>query len=618
MPASIAALAECTTSEFECDNGSCISQFDVCNGVKNCPDGSDETVMTCIAQRQHCTSPYFACTYGACVIGTAACNSLPECADGSDETLRRCADEDVLALDDRKLQGNCRENEIKCPSGICIDKRNTLCNGKDDCGDGTGFDESVALCGHMECPGYSFQCGTGGCISGSEICNGKNDCFDGSDEAPKLCNTTETRPRPATNGPTGATVISQSQGPCPLPPGDERPIVMDRNNRLLTEPIPRGAVSFSCPANSGYYLEGELHGQCTKSGWSPPEVPKCVKYCSNKNGELYGYSTKPTCTLNGQLENCDKSAHKPDTEVTFECKTGFNKLSFPTSMRCLRGGSWSGGRTPCVQDCGEIATPTKAFVFNGVNVNNTVVPWHVGLYAWHNEKDYHFQCGGSLLTPDLVITAAHCVYDETTRRAYTADTFKIVAAKFYRDYNEKSTDVASGVKIIEIARGYSGRSSNYLQDLALLTLETAFEISDLIRPICVNFHTFAEKESINDHVMGQFAGWSIEDDHKLQIVTAESKANSMCKENLQDIQADKFCIFTHGKSLACQGDSGGGFTAPVHTNYLSRIAKRHHLYGVISNAPNADQCAHSLTVMTNIQHFEEMILRAMIDSRSRA
>lgn len=66
-----------------------------------------------------------------------------------------------------------RENEFKCPSGICLDKSNFLCDGKDDCADGTGFDESVELCGHMECPAYSFKCGTGGCISGSLSCNGK-------------------------------------------------------------------------------------------------------------------------------------------------------------------------------------------------------------------------------------------------------------------------------------------------------------------------------------------------------------------------------------------------------------------------------------------------------------
>lgn len=162
-----------------------------------------------------------------------------------------------------------RENEIKCPSGICIDK-SYLCNGKDDCRDGTGFDESVDLCGHMECPGYSFKCGTGSCISKILTCNGENDCFDGSDEAPKLCNITQ----PSRHGDRVTSVVSgPTKRGCALPADDERPIVKDKQNRILTDPVPRGFVTFSC--QKGYVLEGDETGYCSSTTWSK-EVPRCV------------------------------------------------------------------------------------------------------------------------------------------------------------------------------------------------------------------------------------------------------------------------------------------------------------------------------------------------------
>lgn len=150
-----------------------------------------------------------------------------------------------------------------------MDKSTFLCDGKDDCADGTGFDESVELCGHMLCPSYSFKCGTGSCIASSLKCNGQNDCFDGSDESPLLCNTT----RKISVTPVQVDIPLDQEG-CPLPIGDERPIVRGAGDRIITGPITHGSVKFSC--EKGHVLEGNTVSYCANRKWGTSVIPKCV------------------------------------------------------------------------------------------------------------------------------------------------------------------------------------------------------------------------------------------------------------------------------------------------------------------------------------------------------
>lgn len=41
-------LAECAgEDDFRCDNGQCVDQWERCDGVPNCNDGSDESKDAC-------------------------------------------------------------------------------------------------------------------------------------------------------------------------------------------------------------------------------------------------------------------------------------------------------------------------------------------------------------------------------------------------------------------------------------------------------------------------------------------------------------------------------------------------------------------------------------------
>lgn len=63
---------------------------------------------------------------------------------------------------------------MSCQSGHCL-PLSLICDGQDDCGDGT--DEQGCLCPH----GF-LTCADGRCLPPALLCDGQPDCLDAADE----------------------------------------------------------------------------------------------------------------------------------------------------------------------------------------------------------------------------------------------------------------------------------------------------------------------------------------------------------------------------------------------------------------------------------------------------
>jgi hypothetical protein len=128
------------TNQFPCQTGGFVTYDKLCNGTKDCSDGFDE--MVCVP----CTDGHG--QYSA----FQQCDGKKACADGTDEM-------------------GCN---FTCTSGeqVPIAK---FCDGKNDCKDGS--DETPC----------QFQCGDGTTIMSSKLCDGKADCANGADEAKPMC-----------------------------------------------------------------------------------------------------------------------------------------------------------------------------------------------------------------------------------------------------------------------------------------------------------------------------------------------------------------------------------------------------------------------------------------------
>uniref|UniRef100_A0A665XAN3 Si:dkey-88l16.3 n=1 Tax=Echeneis naucrates TaxID=173247 RepID=A0A665XAN3_ECHNA len=195
--------AQCKTGEFQCSHGNrCIPPEQVCDGQYNCQDRSDEMDCSRLSEgcHQHCDNNT------RCIPKTFLCDGEKDCVDGSDEekcgllacsiNQYRCSSgqcvSEALRCDgyadcsDRSDEMDCTRpprclSQLQCPhSHECLQKE-WLCDGEEDCKDGS--DEKNCATPPAKCREYQWQCGNSRqCIPLSWRCDGKRDCYNGVDE----------------------------------------------------------------------------------------------------------------------------------------------------------------------------------------------------------------------------------------------------------------------------------------------------------------------------------------------------------------------------------------------------------------------------------------------------
>ncbi|XP_011152291.1 uncharacterized protein LOC105190947 isoform X2 [Harpegnathos saltator] len=371
---------------------------------------------------------------------------------------------------------------------------------------------------HAQCREDEFRCKNNVCIPLSAKCDNKTDCRDASDEA--YC-TTDFRSRNQENS-------------CVLP---EQPIggrykltgCEELCHKRSGDTVPEHSViTYTC--KDDYKLSDKDTSVCLNSEWF--HQVSCLKICP----ELKSTTVNVSCTYRGEKVSCSDPI-LPGTRATMTY-------------------------------CGKTVSQGQQLIVNGVKAKMGLFPWHVGIYEKDGAKTYKHICGGNLISNNLVVSAAHCFYDEVKNKPYNASNYAVGAGKYYRSWDAKEQySQKSLVEFIKLRRRYMGKRNVLAEDIALVKLQTPLNLNMLVRPICVDWQNIYDKEQLQLGQSGKLAGWGKDITGKpteeLYEVTMPYVPNQKCLDDVPLefrglVTRDKFCAGRMNGSSACDGDSGGG------------------------------------------------------------
>lgn len=102
-------------------------------------------------------------------------------------------------------------------------------------------------------------------------------------------------------------------------------------------------------------------------------------------------------------------------------------------------------------------------------------PWTVAILSRNNQS---YQCGGSLIHPEVVVTAAHCVHDKLANSIY-------VRVGEWDSLNNREYYPVQNVGIHRIVKHNDFTVENGQNDIALLYLSTQARIAENVNTICL-------------------------------------------------------------------------------------------------------------------------------------
>jgi len=192
--------------------------------------------------------------------------------------------------------------------------------------------------------------------------------------------------------------------------------------------------------------------------------------------------------------------------------------------------------------------PAVSRVVGGDDVVKNSWPWQVSLQYKSGSNFYH-TCGGTLISDQWVLTAAHCIGSRT---------YRVFMGKHNLKQNEDGSVAMSPAKIVVHEKWDSYRIRN---DIALIKLAQPVTLSDTIKPACLPDAGLVLAHNTPCYVTGWGRLWTggpiadILQQALLPVVGHSTCSRSDWWGNL--VTTSMVCAGGAGDLASCNGDSGG-------------------------------------------------------------
>ncbi|XP_029345072.1 modular serine protease isoform X1 [Acyrthosiphon pisum] len=230
-----------------------------------------------------------------------------------------------------------------------------------------------------------------------------------------------------------------------------------------------------------------------KGKWLSSTEKLCFKMCPS----LISDSLDIKCSYNGKYANCSNLSI-PDTIATTSCKPFYSapisQEDTQLELNCQANGMWNKQLYRCNPNCGRVYIINQVLIKNGKKALVGTAPWNVGIYQLNKKKtNYDLICGGSIIAPNLVISAAHCFWKKamlSKKISITGGLYKVAVGKYDRNFtiiDNEFTQIIN-VEMIHMKEGYYGPTGFHAEDISIIVLQDRVSFSNDVSPVCIDWN----------------------------------------------------------------------------------------------------------------------------------